>query len=191
MEWLGLDHGILYGLERARSEPVTTLMVFLTYLGNWQTILAVAALVGLLLIRSQSPQGVVAAKGLFLSIVLCLGCTELSKRAVGRDRPDIVEVAGSYQKPESPSFPSGHASCSMALAVALVLAIRRIKTPSWWWAIALIPLVCYGVAIGFTRLYLGVHWPTDVIAGWALGGACAFTGFFLADQRRILGRPGF
>ncbi|MFM8932345.1 MAG: phosphatase PAP2 family protein [Gemmataceae bacterium] len=166
-------------------------MVFLTYLGNWQTILAVAALVGLLLIRSQSPQRLVAAKGLFLSIVLCLGCTELSKRAVGRDRPDIVEVAGSYQKPESPSFPSGHASCSMALAVALVLAIRRIKTPSWWWAIALIPLVCYGVAIGFTRLYLGVHWPTDVIAGWALGGACAFTGFFIADQRRILGRPGF
>jgi len=182
MEWLGLDHGILYGLERARTEPATTMMLILTYLGNWQAILAVTGLVGLFLIRSKNPQGISAAKGIILAFLFCLGTTELSKRAIARERPDIVEVAGNYQKPESPSFPSGHASCSMTLAVALILAMRRITPHSWWWAAASVPLVCYGIAIGFTRLYLGVHWPTDVIAGWALGIVCAGGAFLITGH---------
>ncbi len=186
MEWLGLDHGILYGLERARSESATSLMIFLTFLGNWQSILAAGFLVAFLLVRSQNPQRLPAAKGLILGIFLCLGCTELSKRAVARDRPDIVEVAGNYKKPESLSFPSGHASCSMALAAGLILAMRRMKTPVWLWAGASLPLISYGITVGFTRLYLGVHWPTDVIAGWALGLACAVLAFFLTEPPKVV-----
>lgn len=183
MEWLGLDHGILYGLERARTDSTTLWMTYLTYMGNWQSVLLGVILAAFLLVRSQKPQGIQAAKGLIITLVLCFGCTELTKRAVARERPDIVTTAGEFKKPDSASFPSGHASCSMGLATGLLLAMRRIGTPSSWWLLASLPLIGYGLVIGITRLYLGVHWPTDVVAGWCLGAACAATAFFLTEKR--------
>ena len=120
MEWFGLEHGILYGLERARNDLATSRIIFLTFLGQWQLVIAMATILAIPLLRFKNPNGPAAAKGLVLSIVLCIGITELTKRIVSRERPDIVSTAGNYTKPESASFPSGHASCSMAFALAFV-----------------------------------------------------------------------
>jgi undecaprenyl-diphosphatase len=183
MEWFGLEHGILYGLERARNDSATSRIILLTFLGQWQLVIAMATTLAIPLLRIKNPNGPAAAKGLVLSIVLCIGITELTKRIVSRERPDIVSTAGNYTKPESASFPSGHASCSMAFALALLLAMKRIQTPFKWQLLAWPLLVGFGIGIGITRLYLGVHWPTDIIAGWALGAACALGAFFLTETR--------
>ena len=89
---------------------------------------------------------------------------ELLKATFGRPRPAlwprIVEVSGL-------SLPSGHAVAGMALYPLMGwVALRRRAGRRWRGFVA---GVFIGLFIGIGRLYLGVHWPTDVLAGWALG----------------------
>ena len=83
------------------------------------------------------------------------------KAVFQRDRPDFWEhlvVEDSY------SFPSGHAMASMSLAAALVVIAWSSR---WRWpAIALATV--YVLVVGVSRLYLGVHFPSDVLAGWCV-----------------------
>lgn len=65
------------------------------------------------------------------------------------------------------SFPSGHAMCSMAIWLALLIVLA----PTKWRRLALFGGAAYVVLIGLSRLYLGVHYPSDVAAGWLAGAA--------------------
>ena len=87
----------------------------------------------------------------------------LIKVVVDRPRPatlHLVPVA-------SASFPSQHAAQAAAVLPALVLALAHGRLRTALLAVA-VPLA---IAIGLSRVYLGVHYPTDVLAGWALGAA--------------------
>ena len=85
-----------------------------------------------------------------------------SKRFFQRDRPSLWESIA----PESTfSFPSGHAMGSMTLAAVAVLLAWRTR---WRWPVAL-AAVAFVLLVGLSRLYLGVHYPSDVVAGWAAG----------------------
>ncbi|MDQ6947507.1 MAG: phosphatase PAP2 family protein [Actinomycetota bacterium] len=98
-------------------------------------------------------------------------CVAIAKQLVGRARPPVslhrVTEAGA-------SFPSGHATDSTAfyLTLGLVMAVVVLRRP-----VARIATVAgaamLSAAIGTSRLLLGVHWPTDVLAGWALGATAA------------------
>ena len=85
---------------------------------------------------------------------------------VDRPRPFVAEptltVAGIYL-PHSPSYPSGHAASAVAGALALSLLWPQRRR--WFWAAAALMI--------FTRLYLGVHYPTDVSVGALVGWGCA------------------
>jgi len=64
------------------------------------------------------------------------------------------------------SFPSGHAMASAALGLALAVALWNSR---WrWWG--LVFAVVYIAFVGYSRLYLGVHYPTDILAGWLVSG---------------------
>ena len=78
----------------------------------------------------------------------------------------------------SSSFPSGHAGNSMAvfLSIALIAVPRAHRTP------AVIIALLASLLIGSTRPYLGVHWPSDVIGGWALGAAIAIVAWSIAER---------
>ena len=95
------------------------------------------------------------------------------KPLVGRTRPFEVmhEIQLLDQRPVTASFPSGHA----AIAVAGALAVSRLFPSAWWafWPLATL--------IAFSRLYLGVHWPSDVLAGAIIGAAL---GFFVLGGRQ-------
>jgi undecaprenyl-diphosphatase len=84
----------------------------------------------------------------------------------------------------SSSFPSGHSGNSMAvfLAIALIAVPRPQRVP------AVITAVLASILVGSTRPYLGVHWPSDVIGGWALGAAIALVVGLISD--RLKDRPG-
>lgn len=106
------------------------------------------------------------AIGLFVSVLAATLASTWLKIFFGRERPDIVEHAALTF---TASFPSGHAFLSavtlLCIAGFVGLAVRRTE----------ITRLCYGIAwalivlIGVSRVYLGVHWPTDVLAGWLLG----------------------
>ncbi len=85
------------------------------------------------------------------------------KNLFGRPRPTVVERV---YEPYGLSFPSGHSQASMAFACTVVFVVWRMKLKhrNLAFAIFLLPLI-----VGWTRTYLGVHYPTDVIGGWALG----------------------
>jgi undecaprenyl-diphosphatase len=107
-------------------------------------------------------------EGLFAGIAVAGSAllNVLAKHVYARPRPDLwLSIA-----PETTySFPSGHAMGSMTLgAVAILLAWRT----RWRWPVAAVAAV-FVLLVGLSRVYLGVHYPSDILAGWAV--ACGWT----------------
>lgn len=123
----------------------------------------------LLLFRRQRTYGLSLACALLLDLV---SCNMVLKPLIGRLRPfalrpDLVLLV---PPPGDASFPSGHT----AAAFAAVFALKTAGSPLWKPALAL------ALATAFSRLYLYVHWPTDVLGGMALGAAVGWAGAKLA-----------
>ncbi|KOG29048.1 phosphatase PAP2 family protein [Streptomyces resistomycificus] len=88
------------------------------------------------------------------------------KAAVGRPRPvwpDPVDSA------HYSAFPSGHALTATVVCGLLLWLLRRHGAGRVWWRTALAVTVISVVGVGLTRVWLGVHWPSDVVGGWLLG----------------------
>jgi undecaprenyl-diphosphatase len=101
------------------------------------------------------------------SLLVAGGLASVAKTVVGRPRPPIgVRLITESE----PSFPSGHATDSAAcyLALALLVAVFVLRRPLARVAVVAMAGVMTAL-VGASRLELGVHWPTDVLAGWALG----------------------
>lgn len=98
------------------------------------------------------------------------------KAAIGRERPPrddaLVPVA------DSAAMPSGHASTSFAAAATLAFALPRLR----------VPFLVLAALVAFSRVWVGVHYPLDVVAGAALGVAIA-TALRLLPARRRRSRP--
>lgn len=111
---------------------------------------------------------------------VCVGLRYAVSVAIGRVRPpqaDWVSAAAGY------AFPSGHTTTATAtgLIVCLAVAARR---PARGWSVACwVVTTPWVLAVGLTRVYLGVHWPTDVIGGWCLGVALVAGARLLAGLR--------
>ena len=125
----------------------------------------------LLVIRNQRKYGAAVACGLVLDLV---SCNLLLKPLVGRIRPFAVNTAVELlvKAPLDASFPSGHTAASFAA----VFALKAAGSPLWK------PALAVAVVISFSRLYLYVHWPSDVLAGALLGAAVGWAGARLAEK---------
>jgi undecaprenyl-diphosphatase len=99
----------------------------------------------------------------------------LLKSLTGRDRPPLVypKPAPLVSDPHSSSFPSGHSATSFACATVLSAFVPK-AAPAFY---------LLATAIAFSRIYVGVHWPLDVLAGAALGVAIALL-LLLTVRRR-------
>jgi undecaprenyl-diphosphatase len=89
------------------------------------------------------------------------GLSYALRQAIGRDRPPLVypEPKPLVDVPHSGAFPSGHASTAFACATVLAWASPALRAPA----------VVLAAAIAWSRVYVGVHWPLDVLGGAALG----------------------
>ncbi len=101
------------------------------------------------------------------SLVATVGITYGLKKIVNRPRP-FVTYSDIYQKDSHVgpySFPSGHTSSAFALATSVSLCYPK------WYVIA--PAALWAITVGCSRMYLGVHYPTDVLIGALIGSGCA------------------
>lgn len=99
------------------------------------------------------------------------------KHGFQRPRPDLVPH-GSYVY--TTSFPSGHSTMAAAVYLTLGTLLARVQARRRQKAVLLAFALLLTVLVGASRVYLGVHWPTDVLAGWTAGGTWALVCWFLA-----------
>jgi membrane-associated phospholipid phosphatase len=105
----------------------------------------------------------VTALGVTLSVLLASAASTLLKDAFDRSRPPVADPSfeAAVSVPTSPSFPSGHATTAFAAAAALALMVPSLRRVAFLLA----------AAVALSRVYLGVHYVADVVAGAALGTA--------------------
>lgn len=162
---LGLDSSILLWIQEfVRNAFLTPVFVIITRLGNSGAIWLVISVI-MLLFKKSRKAGIMSLAALLGSFIID---NMLLKNLVARIRP--YEVIGGLQllieKQSDFSFPSGHTGSSFAAAVILYREL-----PKKWG----IPALVLAALIGFSRLYLGVHYPTDVICGALIGSLIAVT----------------
>lgn len=174
MEWsFGWeDQFLLFLQNQVRSPWLDTLMGTVTRLGD-AGILAICTCILLLCIPSLRRTGVLAAQSLVMDFLLV---NVVLKVLVNRVRP-YVAVEGLIpiaRLPADASFPSGHTGASFAVASVLFLCMpKKIG----------IPAIFLAALIGFSRLYLGVHYPTDVLAGALVGMCTGWLAVWLGKRR--------
>lgn len=155
-----LDRSVYEALYAGNRPVLAGIAHFLTALGEPTVLIAATLLCALWLWRVGR-----ARLGLTLLLIAMLGrgLSEVQKYWIGRDRPDLE---AHLVVVKTRSFPSGHANSSMIFYLAVALALTA---GTRWQRPAAAAAVILSLLIGTSRVMLGVHWPSDVIGGWAFG----------------------
>lgn len=166
-DWTGItemDYKIGAFFYDLRNPVLTKFAIYVTDFGDTITIIAITFILVLFLLVLQKWQ-----TGLWLGLSVAVGAGGLNaiiKNIYQRPRPDQIEhlvEQGGY------SFPSGHSMASLILYGSILFLFLKItKNRQLKWLLGFIMTVLI-VAVGLSRIYLGVHYPSDVIAGFSLG----------------------
>jgi undecaprenyl-diphosphatase len=111
-----------------------------------------------------------AALTVLVAVLSGVALSQTAKWAYARPRPELVPHGAEVF---SASFPSGHAMMAAVVYLTLGSLLARTQSGQAVKAYILGVAVVLTLLVGASRVYLGVHWPTDVLAGWALGGVWA------------------
>ena len=149
-----IDHAGLGLAHDLRSTALDRWMPGITWFGSLAVLLPLSVMVALVLLRQRRR---LEAGFLLLSLLGASALSHLVKLVVMRPRPDLFPVWTNM--PADWSYPSAHAMQITALAVALLFIVARRRV---LWAI---PLGSAVLAVGVSRIYLQVHFPSDVLAG--------------------------
>ncbi|MEN1968058.1 phosphatase PAP2 family protein [Lentibacillus sp. N15] len=150
------------------ASGTTAFIKVITELGNVRLVIVLTIIIVILLFWKRR-----FAEGLWLggTILVCAAiATKILKKLVDRDRPEILQLITKTNE----SFPSGHVTATTIfyglIGIVLLLTVKELWKK---WIIALVTLA-WIVFIMITRIYLGVHFPTDVLAGFLFGSASVF-----------------
>lgn len=161
---------------RLANRGVTDEIVGLTFLGSGEALLTMMALAAAWLVwRDES------MKAAWMVATIMGGRTLIAvlKQVFDRPRP---ELSGRVVETTSFSFPSGHAGNSMITFLALALWLA----PARWRGPAVAAALLASAMVGLSRPLLGVHWMSDVLAGWGMGMAWVMLGWWVSQ--RALGK---
>jgi len=174
-----LDQGTLHGLRLAHREWLNPIMVGLTHLGDRNVLLGVVLFAVVCL----------ALAGRFRTALIVLAVPVAAyflgqwvKDVVNRPRPDVPWALVPVSR-SSGSFPSSHALLSMAAFVTIALALNREMPQRFVLRVLLVAVaVLMSMLVGFTRMYVGAHYLSDVVGGWACGLTLALLGGWLMEK---------
>ena len=152
-----MEFEILYAINNLHNPILDKIMIAITSLGN-AGLLWIGIAVGLLFVKKTRKCGILMLISLTLGLIIGNG---VLKNVIARARPCWIDenIKLLIPRPEDYSFPSGHTLASFEAAVMIYLHNKK------WGIISLI----LAVAIAFSRMYLFVHFPTDILAGIILG----------------------
>ena len=168
---LNLDGGFLLFLQESVRNPILdNIMIFITSLGNGGMIW-IAATIVLLIPKKTRKAGIMSAVALLGSLIIN---NNIVKNIVQRPRPFVTftDLQIIIPTPSEFSFPSGHTSSSFAAAAVFYRHLPKKLG---------LPAVILAGLIGFSRLYVGVHYPTDVIAGVLMGILLSYLAEYLVN----------
>ncbi|MGW6626130.1 phosphatase PAP2 family protein [Nocardia sp. NPDC055002] len=158
-----MDTAVLDWMIAHRGEALTDIATVITDLGDTlsMTILAVVTVGWFALRRNLPVAALVAITSLGAGVLVWV-----IKRLVGRHRPP--EASRLVFEP-SLSYPSGHTlGSTVVVGIVAIAVIPRLRR-HWVRVSATVFAIVFPVAVGLSRIYLGVHWTTDVLAGWIIG----------------------
>lgn len=166
--------------DRAGPEWVQESARNVTSLGSVLVVFLIAGtFTGYLLLGGQRRSAIL----MLVSVLGGLALNDLLKTIFDRPRPDLalpsVDVVTS-------SFPSGHAALSSAAYLTMAGLFAHLAPTAAARAYVMGAAILFVFLIGMTRIYLGAHYPTDVLAGWCIGSAWALTCWLVAKEH---GRP--
>lgn len=158
---LSIDVRLLLALQQWHTPFLDHVMVVLTNVGSVSVLLAASLLwaIGLLWRRRQAETVTLA-----IAVIGAFGLNHWLKELFALSRPALWQQAVTVN---FSSFPSGHAMMSLVV-FGIIGSLLAVQVPRWRATIAAVTVLLVG-AIGFSRLYFGVHWLTDLVAGYVAG----------------------
>lgn len=158
-----LDESILMSLREMESEGMTSFLAFVTQAGSTAVFAAAAGLAAIWLVWRRR---LLDTALVFASVLGAWLLNTLLKDLFARTRPDILHLA----EADGYSFPSGNAMIGLAFyGLLTLLTLVSIRGHNAKTLVAVIGILLV-LLVGLSRVYLGVHYPTDILAGYAAGG---------------------
>ncbi|MFC0213722.1 phosphatase PAP2 family protein [Paenibacillus chartarius] len=157
------DHAVIAAVQGWEHRALTTVMIALSWIGSTPVMIAIClAILAVMYLKLK-----LRVELLFFvfSLLGSYGLNKLLKLWLQRERPDIYRLV----EADGFSFPSGHAMQAFALYATLVFLLWRHVSSRRNRLLLLIGCVTMIVTIGISRIYLGVHYPSDVIGSYAAG----------------------
>lgn len=172
---IGIDEQVSHDALYIQGGVADMPMKWISLLGTPPAVLLITISITILLFIYKMKKEIYFLWSAILSNAIV---TSLIKYFVARQRPyPRMENIHSY------SFPSWHASTAMTLSIALMLIWASRDCKYRWW------ILFWGIIVGCSRVYLNVHWCSDVLAGWGLGAfISALLGYWILKDKLIFRR---
>lgn len=165
---MSFDQGVLENLQTIRTETLNDFMNFMTFFGNWEFLVPLGILISILFLCFHKKKEAVL---FFISTLGGEGVVFLLKNIIERPRPPIIYA---LSLETGYSFPSGHTFLSIAFYGMLTVLLWPIIKKSWKKIILGTLTSLLILLISFSRIYLGVHYVSDVFGSLILSGMWVF-----------------
>lgn len=168
---LGFDFAILDFIRENIANPLLDVIMKIVTISGDAGMIWIAAIILCLIFKRTRKAGVCMAVAMILVLLIC---NLTLKPIVARPRPFSLreDIELIIAAPKDFSFPSGHTLSSFAAATGLFIYHKKLGIAALVWAIL----------IAFSRLYMYVHYPTDILAGIVMGIICAVIGMLLVNK---------